>query len=130
MHDGSYRRVPWLSRIAPEVGIPAVCAACGAASDNGIAIPWGNERFEFCGRAHYEEWRQRRLLAQLHACVQFGEDAYSEMYETRSPSGSYSDAKESFYSAIQIASELEMAEKELELRKRVEHIKNVFRSQF
>ena len=42
----------------------------------------------------------------------------------------YSDAKESFYSAIELAGELGLKQEVEKLEKRLEHIKGVFRSQF
>jgi DNA-binding SARP family transcriptional activator len=79
-----------------------------------------------------EEERQAKL-ASLTRCKQFGEKAYDDMYEAHSPngaSGCYSDAKEAFYDAIRLAEELGMPEDAEALRKRLEHIKAVFRSQF
>ena len=130
IYDEGYRRVPWLSHTAPETGIDAMCVTCGIASGNGIGISLGTERFEFCGLAHYLAWRELHLIARVRKCVDFGEKAYSEMYETRSPSGSYSDAKDCFTEAMGLASELELAKEEREISERLEHIKNVFRSQF
>jgi hypothetical protein len=59
-----------------------------------------------------------------------GEQAYSEMYDSYSPAGPYSDAKDFFRTAMSVASELELADEEKELRARLEHIQAVFRSQF
>ena len=123
-------RVPWLSRSAPETGIRARCMTCGTVSKNGIGINLAAERFEFCGPLHYMEWRTLRLVEQMRKCAAFGENAYSEMYESRSPAGSYSDAKDCFAEAASLASELEIPEEELQFRKRLQHIKDVFRSQF
>lgn len=107
-----------------------MCLTCGAVSENGIGITWGDGRFEFCGPPHYVEWRRLHLTEQMRRCAEFGENAYSEMYETRSPAGSYSDAKDSFAEAARLAAELELPQEELAFRKRLDHIKNVFRSQF
>jgi hypothetical protein len=79
-----------------------------------------------------EEERQAKLDS-LACCKQFGEKAYDDMYEAHSASGAtgrYSDAKEAFYDAIRHAEDLGMAEEAEALRKRLEHIKAVFRSQF
>jgi hypothetical protein len=73
-------------------------------------------------------------LRQLALCKQTGEQAYDDMYEkAHSPSaatGYYSDAKESFYTAIGLARELGLKQEIEDLEKRLEHIKSVFRSQF
>ena len=79
-----------------------------------------------------EEERQAKL-ASLARCKQFGEKAYDDMYEAHSSSGArgcYSDAKEAFYDAIGLAEVLGLPEEADALRKRLEHIKAVFRSQF
>lgn len=123
-------RVPWLSRDAPKTGIRAHCGTCGVISENGIGITVGAERFEFCGPPHYVEWRRLRLTERMRKCAEFGEKAYSEMYETRAPAGSYSNAKDCFAEAASLACELEMPEEELQFRNRLQHIKDVFRSQF
>jgi hypothetical protein len=73
-------------------------------------------------------------LQRLKLCKQAGEQAYDDMYEkAHSPSAAtsyYSDAKESFYTAIQLAGELGFDQEVERLEKRLEHIKAVFRSQF
>ena len=69
----------------------------------------------------------RQRLAQLE---RLGEDAYTRMYDTRSPSGDYSDAKDCFHAAIQLANELGLKDEAARLEKRLLHIKSVFRSQF
>jgi len=65
-------------------------------------------------------------LAHLEALA---ENAYDEMYETRSPAGSYSDAKEYLYDAINLARQIGREDEAARLEKRLEHIKSVFRSQ-
>lgn len=60
----------------------------------------------------------------------WGEEAYDRMYDTRSPSGDYSEAKENFHAAIALARELGLTEEAARLEKRLTHIKAVFRSQF
>ncbi|HSC46640.1 MAG TPA: aldehyde dehydrogenase family protein [Gammaproteobacteria bacterium] len=69
---------------------------------------------------------ERQQLAQFE---RWGEEAYSRMYDARSPSGDYSEAKENFHSAISLASKLGLTDEATRLEKRLEHIKNVFRSQ-
>jgi hypothetical protein len=73
-------------------------------------------------------------LRQLALCKQTGEQAYDDMYEKahspHSATGYYSDAKESFYTAIGLAREVGLKQEVEELEKRLEHIKSVFRSQF
>jgi hypothetical protein len=79
-----------------------------------------------------EEERQTKL-ASLARCKQFGEKAYDDMYDAHSHSGArgcYSDAKEAFYDAIGLAEELGLPVEAEALRKRLEHVKTVFRSQF
>ena len=79
-----------------------------------------------------QEERQAKL-ASLARCKQFGEKAYDDMYDACSPSGAsgcYSDAKEAFYDAIRLAEDLGLPEEAEALRKRLDHVKAVFRSQF
>ena len=79
-----------------------------------------------------EEERQAKL-ASLARCKQFGEKAYDDMYEAhsfRDANDCYRDAKDSFYAAIGHAEELSLPEEAEAVRKRLEHVKAVFRSQF
>ena len=79
-----------------------------------------------------DEERQAKV-ANLANCKAQGEKAYDEMYEAHSfghAGACYSDAKESFYEAIKLADELGMVDEAASIRKRLEHIKAVFRSQF
>jgi len=72
-------------------------------------------------------------ITQLARLRDLGEKAYDQMYEAHwsgSATAAYSDAKECFYDAIRLAGELGLAEDAAALRKRLEHIKAVFRSQF
>jgi hypothetical protein len=67
-------------------------------------------------------------LRQLKA---LGEKYYDQMYESRrGATGCYSNAKDAYYSAIALATELGMKEEAETLSKRLDHIKAVFRSQF
>jgi hypothetical protein len=58
------------------------------------------------------------------------EAAYSEMYDTRSPAGSYSELKECFAMAIGAAERAGLHDEAKRLNARLEHCKNVYRSQF
>ena len=75
----------------------------------------------------FDPLSERQKIAQYE---RWGEEAYSRMYDTRSPSGDYSEAKENFYSAIALANKMGLADEAARLEKRLEHIKSVFRSQF
>jgi hypothetical protein len=59
--------------------------------------------------------------------------AYDDMYEAHFHSGArgcYSDSKEAYCNAIGLAEKLGLPDEAETLRKRLEHIKSVFRSQF
>ena len=58
------------------------------------------------------------------------EAAYSEMYEARSPAGSYSELKECFAMAIGAAERAGLHDEAKRLNARLEHCKQVYRSQF
>jgi hypothetical protein len=77
---------------------------------------------------------REKKLQQLELCKRAGEQAYDDLYEKAHSSSAatayYSDAKESFYSAIELAGELGLEQEVEKLEKRLEHIKGVFRSQF
>ena len=79
-----------------------------------------------------DDERQAKL-ASLARCKQFGEKAYDDIYEAhsfRDANDCYRDAKDSFHAAIGHAEELGLTEEAEALRKRLEHVKAVFRSQF
>ena len=64
---------------------------------------------------------------------QVAEDAYSAMYDASDRSTAaarYSDAKDAFRMAIEVAQELGMIEDAKRLAERLDHVKAVFRSQF
>src|SRR5437660_4161648 len=130
MYDAGYRRLPWFGSVAPETGAQASCVVCQAESANGITLTIDEGSFGFCGREHYLAWRETKRIAQMHKLTAAGEHAYSEMYDSYSPTGPYSDAKDFFRSSMGVASELELADQENQLRARLEHIQAVFRSQF
>jgi hypothetical protein len=77
---------------------------------------------------------REKKLRQLELHKQAGEQAYDDLYEKAHSASAatafYSDAKESFYSAIELAGELGLKQEVEKLEKRLEHIKGVFRSQF
>jgi hypothetical protein len=79
-----------------------------------------------------EEREQK--LQQLENCKRFGEQAYDDLYEKAHSQSDvtafYSDAKESFYTAIGLARELGLEQEVEALEKRLAHIKAVVRSQF
>jgi hypothetical protein len=58
------------------------------------------------------------------------EAAYDEMYETRSPTGPYSDLKDFFSLAIGAAAKARLHDEAKRLSARLEHCKQVYRSQF
>ncbi|HLW75238.1 MAG TPA: aldehyde dehydrogenase family protein [Gammaproteobacteria bacterium] len=74
-----------------------------------------------------ESMNARERLAQLE---RWGEEAYARMYDARSPGGDYSQAKDNFHTAIELANELGLKDEAERLEKRLIHIKSVFRSQF
>jgi hypothetical protein len=77
--------------------------------------------------------KREAQLKQLEALKAEGEKNYDDLYETRSDYDAtvcYSGAKEAFHDAISLARQLGLAEEAEALRKRLEHIKGVFRSQF
>ena len=129
-YDAGYRRLPWFGSVTPETGVRATCVVCRGESSNGITPTIDEGSFGFCGREHYLAWRETKRIAQMHKLTAAGEQAYSEMYDSYSPIGPYSDAKGFFRSAMGVASELGLTEQENQLRARLEHIQAVFRSQF
>jgi hypothetical protein len=66
----------------------------------------------------------------LRKLEQLGETHYGAMYETRSPTGEYANAKDAFSDAIALARQLGEGETVKRLEARLAHIKAVFRSQF
>jgi hypothetical protein len=73
------------------------------------------------------EEEARQEVARYEALA---EAAYSEMYDTRSPAGSYSELKECFAMAISAAERAGLHDEAKRLNARLEHCKNVYRSQF
>jgi hypothetical protein len=71
-----------------------------------------------------ENWKGLEALA---------EKSYDEMYDASSESeciGLYSDIKECFYDAIKLAGEAGREDEVERMKKRLDHIKAVYRSQF
>lgn len=72
-------------------------------------------------------------LEQLARFKAMGEKAYDDMYEAHSSSDAtacYSNAKECYYDAIELANRLGLKEEAEALNARLAHIKAVFRHQF
>ena len=69
----------------------------------------------------------RAEVARLEALA---ERAYDEMYETRSPAGSFSELKDLFAEAIGVARRAGLTADAERLIKRLEHCRKVYRSQF
>jgi hypothetical protein len=71
-------------------------------------------------------------MEQLDFFIRQAEDAYSRLYDEPSRSGraaAYNDCKESMADAIHLARQLGLEDKVIELEKKLEHYKNVFRHQ-
>jgi hypothetical protein len=58
------------------------------------------------------------------------ENAYNEMYDSRSPAACYSDLKDYFAMAIGAAKRLGLHEEAKRLTARLNHCRKVYRSQF
>ncbi len=65
----------------------------------------------------------------LAALIRIADAAYDEMYETRSPTGSYADMKDSMTDAIALAKQLGLTDAAAELDRVLEHRMQVFRRQ-
>jgi hypothetical protein len=79
-----------------------------------------------------EEERQAKR-SYLARCKEEAEKAYDGMYDAhsfRDANDCYRDAKDYFYAAIGHADDLGLPDEAETLRKRLEHVKAVFRSQF
>ncbi len=71
-------------------------------------------------------------MKKLECFIHQAEDAYSRLYDEPSRSGraaAYNECKESMADAIHLARELGLEDKVIELEKKLEHYKNVFRHQ-
>ena len=69
----------------------------------------------------------RKEVAKYEALA---EAAYDEMYDSRSPSARYSDLKDYFAMAIGAAEQAGLHDEAKRLNARLDHCKNVYRSQF
>jgi len=69
-------------------------------------------------------------LADLQRFERLAEQAYSDMYDSRSPAGCYSDLKDCFALAIGAAERAGRADEAERLRRRLDHCIAVYRSQF
>ncbi len=69
-------------------------------------------------------------LEEMARFEQLAEKAYDEMYETRYPTGLYSELKEYFALAIAAAERAGRGDEAERLRQRRDHCKAVYRSQF
>ena len=91
-------------------------------ADPPLAQPPGTE-----AEQPFDALTPRQKLARLE---RWGEEAYDRMYDARSPSGEYSEAKDNFHAAIALAGDLGLDDEVERLEQRLSHIKAVFRSQF
>jgi hypothetical protein len=69
-------------------------------------------------------------LARIAHLEALAEKAYDEMYETRSPFGSFSELKDCFAEAIGVAERAGLEAEAKRLTARLEHCRAVYRSQF
>ena len=67
---------------------------------------------------------------QVAECEALAERAYADMYDSRSPAACYSDLKDYFAQAIGAANRAGLNDDAERLTKRLEHCKQVYRSQF
>ena len=69
----------------------------------------------------------RKEVAKFEALA---ETAYNEMYDSRAPTGCYSDLKDYFAMAIGAAERAGLHDDAKRLSARLDHCRNVYRSQF
>jgi hypothetical protein len=72
----------------------------------------------------------RKLEISKHAGERAYDDLYEKAYRPGDATAYFSNAKESFYTAIELARELGLEQEVRQLEERLAHIKAVFRSQF
>lgn len=119
--------------IAPETDFPhdyPQSFRAARLSGNGVILTALPVAFS-PGEAPIERSERDLKLNSLRKCKALGEKYYDQMYETRfGVTGLYSNAKDAFSDAISLAGELGLNEEAEKLEARLDHIKNVFRSQF
>ena len=125
--DSENLRVPWYGKAPPMTNVEATCVTCHAHSPSGIALELGDGRFEFCGMDHHSAWRESRLTSSMRHLAEEAEKSYSEMYETSSSSGYYSEVKECYQASIRVAEEPGLTVEAEKMRWRLEHIREVVR---
>lgn len=69
-------------------------------------------------------------VARLMNLIKLGDKAYSDMYNTRYPTGPYSDMKDCMIDAIALAEKLGRHAQAAELQAELDRRKAIFRSQF
>jgi hypothetical protein len=69
-------------------------------------------------------------LEQLAEYETLAERAYDDMYDSASPAACYSDLKDYFASAIDVANRAGLREEVERLTKRLDHCREVYRRQF
>jgi hypothetical protein len=69
-------------------------------------------------------------LKEISEYEALAEKAYDEMYDSRSPAACYSDLKDYFAQAIGAAERFGLVEEAKRLSARLDHCKQVYRSQF
>ena len=72
----------------------------------------------------------KTLLKRIAACEALAEKAYDAMYDSRYPAGEYSDLKDYFREAIDLAERAGLTAEAERLSQRLEHCKAVYRKQF
>jgi hypothetical protein len=86
-------------------------------------------------KEHVQKTEQTQIsnrIEQLEKFIRQAEDAYSRIYDEGSSSGraaAYNECKESMADAIRLARELGLEDKVVELEKKLDHYKKVFRHQ-
>jgi hypothetical protein len=114
------------------LGIPVyLCKSCGR-----LAVEWDHETGPWFYTPEGQDDRQYLMgcdaddaqrLKELEATA---EAEYEEMYDSPSPTAAYSRAKEVYNDAIAFARTLGWLDEVARLEKRLQHLKDVFRTQF
>ena len=128
--------VEWDNKSAPTFYLPEVKLEISnpEASFNGpICQNSKNDDLEVReseAREHENSKNNQPEDTQLNELEAIAEAEYDEMYDSRNPTGCYSRAKEAFYGALKLATQLGRQADAIRLEKRLQHVKAVFRSQF